>query len=56
MPGGAGARGVGVKHALVVGLAVFGEVALDLGVELVAVLLERRFCHAHTAVQVDDAL
>ena len=56
MTGNTGALGVGVKDTFVVGLAVLGEVALDGRVELVAVLLERRLCHAHAAVQVYNAL
>ena len=54
--GNTGALGVGVKDTFVVGLAVLGEVALDGRIELVAVLLERRLCHAHAAVQVYNAL
>ena len=54
--GGPGALRIGVKDALVVGLAVLGEVGLDLRVQLIAVLLQGGLGHTGPAVQVDDAL
>ena len=48
--------GIGVEHTVVVGLAVGSEMSFDFGVQLVAVLLQSGFGHAHTAVQVYDAL
>ena len=56
MAGQAGALGIGVKDALVVGLAVEVEVLFHLGIQVVAVLLQGGGGHAHAAVQVDDAL
>ena len=51
-----GAVGIGVEHAVVVGLAVGSEMLFNFGVQRVAVLLQSGFGHAHTAVQVYDAL
>ena len=51
-----GAMGIGVEHTVVVGLAVGSEMLFNFGVQLVAVLLQSGFGHAHTAVQVYDAL
>ena len=51
-----GAMGIGVEHAVVVGLAVGSEMPFNFGVQRVAVLLQSGFGHAHTAVQVYDAL
>ena len=48
--------GIGVEHTVVVGLAVGSEMLFNFGVQLVAVLLQSGFGHAHTAVQVYDAL
>src|SRR5699024_8438589 len=54
--GQAGALRVGVKHALVVGLAIEAEVALDFRIQLVAVLLQGGGGVANAAEGVDDAL
>ena len=51
-----GALRVSVKDPLVVGLAVLGEVVLDLRVQAIAVLLQGGPGHPGSAVQVDDAL
>ena len=51
-----GAMGIGVEHTVVVGLAVGSEMLFNFRVQLVAVLLQSGFGHAHTAVQVYDAL
>ena len=51
-----GAVGIGIEHAVIVGLAVGSEMLFNFGVQLVAVLLQSGFGHAHTAVQVYDAL
>ena len=51
-----GAVGISVEHAVVVGLAVGSEMLFNFGVQRVAVLLQSGFGHAHTAVQVYDAL
>ena len=51
-----GAVGIGIEHTVIVGLAVGSEMSFDFGVQLVAVLLQSGFGHAHTAVQVYDAL
>ncbi len=56
MAGLPGALRVSVKDPLVVGLAVLGEVVLDLRVQAIAVLLQGGPGHAGAAVQVDDAL
>ena len=51
-----GTLGIGVKDALVMGLAVEAEVALDLRVQMVAVLLQGGDGVANAAEGVDDAL
>ena len=54
--GGAHPLGVGVEYALIVGLAVFAEVTLDLGIQLIAVGVQALLGHADAAVQVDHPL
>lgn len=54
--GGTHPCGIRIKHPIVVGFPVGGEMLLDFRVQRIAVLLQGGQGHAHAAIQVYDAL